>query len=84
MISFLKIKTNAACCGKGMEHSDMDSNRKSVIKTFSWRVLATATTFLISWLVTGSVAMGAGIATIEFWAKLVLYYGHERAWAKVH
>ena len=62
----------------------MDSNRKSVIKTLSWRVLATATTFLISWLVTGSLAMGAGIATIEFWAKLVLYYGHERAWARVH
>ena len=62
----------------------MDSNRKSVIKTLSWRVLATATTFPISWLVTGSLAMGAGIATIEFWAKLVLYYGHERAWAQVH
>jgi len=26
--------------------------------------------------------LGAGIATIEFWAKLVLYYAHERAWAK--
>ena len=62
----------------------MDSNRKSVIKTLSWRVLATATTFLISWLVTGSLAMGLGIATIECWARLVLYDGHERAWARVH
>lgn len=62
----------------------MDSNRKSFFKTMSWRVIATATTFAISWLVTGSVALGAGIATIEFWAKLVLYYGHERLWAKVH
>jgi uncharacterized membrane protein len=61
----------------------MDSNRKSFFKTMSWRVIATATTFVISWLVTGSVAVGAGIATIEFWAKLVLYYGHERLWAKV-
>lgn len=33
---------------------------------------------------TGSVALGAGIATIGFWAKLVLYYGHERLWAKLH
>ena len=62
----------------------MDSNRKSFFKTMSWRVIATATTFVISWLVTGSVAVGAGIATIEFWAKLILYYGHERFWAKVH
>ena len=61
----------------------MDSSRKSFFKTLSWRVIATATTFVISWLVTGSVAVGAGIATIEFWAKLVLYYGHERLWAKV-
>ena len=61
----------------------MDSRKKSLIKTMSWRFLATATTFLISWWVTGSWAMGAGIATIEFWAKLVLYYGHERVWARV-
>ena len=63
-------------------HSSMDSNRKSIVKTFSWRFLATATTFVISWIVTGSVVLGVGIATIEFWAKLVLYYGHERIWAR--
>lgn len=62
----------------------MDSNRKSLLKTVSWRFLATATTFAISWVVTGSAALGAGIAAIEFWAKLVLYYGHERVWARVH
>ena len=60
----------------------MDTKRKSVIKTFSWRFLATTTTFIISWIITGSVLVGAGIATIEFWAKLVLYYAHERAWAR--
>ena len=60
----------------------MDSNRKSFLKTISWRFLATATTFLISWVVTGSAVMGVGIAAVEFWAKLVLYYGHERIWAR--
>jgi len=59
-----------------------NSNQKSIIKTISWRFLATATTFVISWWITGGVMWGAGIATIEFWAKLVLYYAHERAWAK--
>jgi uncharacterized membrane protein len=48
----------------------MDSNRKSIIKTFSWRFLASATTFVINWWITGSVMLGAGIATIEFWAML--------------
>ncbi len=60
----------------------MDTKRKSITKTLSWRFLATTTTFIISWVITGSVLVGAGIATIEFWAKLVLYYAHERAWAR--
>ena len=59
-----------------------DSVRKSVMKTMSWRVVATTTTFVISWMVTGSVLAGGAIASIEFWAKLALYYAHERAWAR--
>ena len=37
---------------------------------------------LCSWIVTGSVLAGGAIASIEFWAKLALYYAHERAWAR--
>ena len=62
--------------------TETDSVRKSVMKTMSWRVLATTTTFVISWIVTGSVLAGGAIASIEFWAKLALYYAHERAWAR--
>jgi uncharacterized membrane protein len=62
--------------------TEAESVRKSVIKTLSWRVIATTTTFVISWVVTGSVLAGGVIASIEFWAKLALYYGHERAWAR--
>lgn len=62
--------------------TETDSVRKSVMKTMSWRILATTTTFVISWIVTGSVLAGGAIASIEFWAKLALYYAHERAWAR--
>ena len=58
---------------------EVDSVKKSMIKTMSWRIVATTTTFLISWVVTGSVVAGGAIASIEFWAKLALYYAHERA-----
>ena len=61
-----------------------DSVRKSVMKTMCWRVIATTTTFVISWVVTGSVLAGGVIASIEFWAKLALYYLHERAWSRAH
>lgn len=49
-------------------------------KTVTWRVLATATTILIAWVVSGDWRVGAQIGFIEFFAKLVLYYGHERLW----
>lgn len=53
---------------------------RSIFKTITWRFTATFTTFIISWIVTGSFALGIGIATIEFWIKLVLYFIHERLW----
>jgi uncharacterized membrane protein len=66
------------------EIAEQDSVKKSVMKTISWRVIATTTTFLISWVVTGSIVAGGAIASIEFWAKLALYYGHERVWARAN
>ena len=66
------------------EVAEQDSVKKSMMKTMSWRVVATTTTFLISWVVTGSIIAGGAIASIEFWAKLALYYAHERAWARAH
>ena len=64
--------------------ADADAVKKSMIKTMFWRIVATTTTFVISWIVTGSLVAGGAIASIEFWAKLALYYAHERAWAKAH
>ena len=67
--------------GQGTE---TDSVKKSLMKTMSWRVIATTTTFLISWIVTGSLLAGGVIASVEFWAKLALYCAHERAWSRAH
>lgn len=61
----------------------MERKLKSIYKTISWRLVATLITFIIGWAVTGSAAIGAGIATIEFWAKLILYYLHERIWLRI-
>lgn len=60
-----------------------ESRKRSLVKTLSWRVVATTTTFLIAWLVTGDPAAGAAIGSIEAVAKMFLYYGHERAWAQL-
>ena len=52
-------------------------------KTVTWRIVATITTVIISYLVTGSLAIGATIGGIEAVTKMVLYYAHERAWARL-
>jgi len=52
-------------------------------KTITWRIVGTLDTFLLSWLITGSIKLGAAIGAVEIITKMVLYYLHERAWYKL-
>ena len=61
----------------------MESAKRSLIKTITWRVCATLTTFFVGWAVTGSIEFGFAIGAIEFWVKLILYYYHERLWSSL-
>ena len=62
----------------------MQSQRKSsLLKTLTWRILATSDTFLISYLITGRFDFAGAIAGIEVITKMFLYYMHERGWDKV-
>jgi uncharacterized membrane protein len=56
---------------------------RSLAKTFTWRGLASIDTFLIGLLLTGNVTIAGSLATLEVLTKLILYYLHERAWARV-
>lgn len=57
---------------------------RSVVKTISWRVLGTIDTIVISYFITGSLAMAASIGSIEVVTKMILYYFHERIWNKLN
>ena len=59
-----------------------ENQSRSIGKSISWRVLASCDTILISYLITGSIAIAATIGSIEVMTKMVLYYFHERAWNK--
>ena len=61
----------------------MATVKRSLVKTLSWRILATSDTFLISWLITGTWQLAGAIASIEVLTKMFLYYGHERVWANI-
>jgi uncharacterized membrane protein len=53
------------------------------LKTLSWRVVATTTTIVIAFLVFGDVSSALTVGGIEFFAKMLIYYVHERIWQLV-
>ncbi len=60
-----------------------ESHLRSLLKAFSWRIVATTTTGIIAWFITGDVMAAITIGSIEFVAKFFIYYMHERAWQRV-
>ena len=63
--------------------SKIERRKISDFKTFTWRILATADTFIISYIITGRLLFATSIASIEIVTKLCLYYWHERMWDKI-
>lgn len=62
--------------------SNRVSAKRHLAKTLTWRVIATTDTFILAWLVTGAIDWAGMIAGFEVVTKMILYYGHERAWYK--
>ena len=58
-------------------------HRRSFIKAVSWRTVGSIDTFMLSWIITGQLHLGAFIAGTEVITKIGLYYFHERAWARI-
>ena len=63
-----------------------NANKRHIAKTLTWRVIASSTTFILSYLFfmddAQAVAKATGVAVTEFFLKMVLYYFHERIWYK--
>ena len=61
--------------------SRAESNRQILYKTISWRVVATAVTFLISGVILQAFnEIALYIALTELFTKFILYYLHEKLW----
>jgi uncharacterized membrane protein len=58
----------------------METRIRTVAKTISWRIVATAITSAVVWQVTGKPELGLSIASLDCLIKLFGYYLHERAW----
>ena len=61
-----------------------DSTRRSLVKTITWRLTGSGSTFLIAWLITGNLAVASSILGIHFFTNTALYFVHERVWTHIH
>ena len=61
-----------------------DSNKRHIIKTFSWRFVGTIDTIIFAWLLTGNPLTGLKIGLFETLSKMLLYFGHEKLWYKIN
>ena len=60
-----------------------DTKIRSILKTVSWRLLATCTTITLVLIFTKELRTAFEIGALELILKLIIYYGHERIWNRV-
>jgi adenylylsulfate kinase len=60
-----------------------ETKKRSVLKALSWRSWATITTAIIVFIFTGEFALAITVGFIEVFAKMGLYFFHERLWQKI-
>jgi len=61
----------------------VDLQKRTIAKTLTWRITASLTTFIIAWILTGDLLIGASIGTLEAITKIFLYYFYERIWDNI-
>lgn len=60
-----------------------ETKKRSVLKALSWRTWATITTAVIVFVFTGELALAVTVGFLEVFAKMALYFFHERLWQKI-
>ena len=62
----------------------INSRTRHLVKSFSWRLIGTLDTIIISGFVIGNFISGSKIGLIETFTKIFLYYIHERLWYRIN
>lgn len=61
-----------------------NTNKRHVLKTFSWRAIGTIDTVVLAGLITGNPLTGLKIGVAEIFTKMLLYFGHEKLWYRIN
>ncbi|MBL4939921.1 MAG: DUF2061 domain-containing protein [Lutibacter sp.] len=62
------------------EDKNSEKASRSIVKAISWRIIGTLDTIVISWFITGEIALALSIGLVEVVTKMILYFFHERTW----
>jgi uncharacterized membrane protein len=62
----------------------LESRKRHIAKTFTWRLVGTMDTMIIAWVISGNPLTGLKIGLAEVVTKMLLYYFHERFWYKIN
>jgi len=60
-----------------------ESNTRSIVKTISWRIIATITTMSLVYIFIGDLTVAVSVGGIEVFLKMFIYFLHERGWDKI-
>jgi len=60
-----------------------ETKLRSIVKTISWRVLATLTTVSLVYIFIGDTKIAFAVGGIEVFLKMLIYFIHERVWDKL-
>jgi uncharacterized membrane protein len=63
--------------------SPMETTRRSIVKSLSWRALATIITTTIVFAITGKGDFAAAIGLTDTVIKFFIYFAHERLWNRI-
>ncbi len=61
----------------------MESRKRSIAKSLSWRFIATTITVSVTYFISGELALAAEVGLLDTLIKLVGMYMHERAWLRI-
>lgn len=62
----------------------LESRKRHIAKTFTWRLIGTIDTILLAWWISGDPMIGLKIGFAEVITKMILYYLHERFWYRLN
>jgi len=60
-----------------------ESVTRSLLKSITYRIAGSLSTFIIALSLTGELELAIGISLFELVSKIVLYWAHERIWNNI-